>query len=57
MIPDDEAPVRETILTVSPESGESPSRFEWGDVVYLLELVRHGELVSAAKARSRHRRM
>ena len=49
MVPDDDAPVRETSSTVSPEGGESPLRYDWDDIAYFLELVRQGQLVGAAK--------
>ena len=36
MVPDDEAPVRETNSTVAPEIGESPLRQGWDDIAYFL---------------------
>ena len=36
MVPDDEAPVRETSSTVPPEIGESPLRYDWDDIADFL---------------------
>ena len=49
MIPGGEALLQETSTTLSTGSVESPLRYDWDDIAYFLELVRHGQLVGAAK--------
>lgn len=49
MIADDETPGRRTRAALSTGGGESPSRYDWDDIAYFLELVRQGQLVGAAK--------
>ena len=36
MVPDDEAPVRQTSATVQPEIGESPLRYDRDDIADFL---------------------
>ena len=49
MVPGDEVPVRQTSPTSSTRSGEPRLRYDWDDIAFFLELVRHGQLVGAAK--------